>query len=157
MKSQAITSMPDKNAQTKPLWTCPRCGHRFVSPNMAHSCLQVELATHFAGKDKRIRKLFDAWLAFVRKFGGPVTVNSQKSQITFQARIRFAGATVRKQWVECGFWLKRPVTDTRFHKVEKIPPRNYIYYFKLTDPAQLDERMQQYIKEAYEVGNQKMT
>ncbi len=108
MNSQAISSMPDKNPQTKPLWTCPRCGHRFVSPNMAHSCLQVELSTHFAGKDKRIRKLFDAWLAFVRKFGGPVTVNSQKSQITFQARIRFAGATVRRQWVECGFWLKRP-------------------------------------------------
>jgi hypothetical protein len=122
---------------------------------MWHSCSLVELEAHFKGKDKRIRSLFDAWLAFVRKYSGPVTVIPQKSRISFQARVRFSGAVVRKGWVECGFWLKRPIQDVRFSKVEKIPPHNYIYYFKLTDPAQLDHQMKNYIKEAYLVGLQR--
>ena len=133
--------MPKVNPETKPLWKCPRCGHRFVTPNMWHSCRQVDLEAHFTGKEPSIRKLFDAWLAFVQKYGGPLTVIPQKSRISFQARVRFSGAIIHKQWVDCTFWLKRSIQDDWFNRVEKISPINYVYHFKLTDTAQLDERL----------------
>ncbi len=145
--------MPVKD-ETRPLWTCPRCGHRFVTRNMWHSCSQVKLEEHFQGRDVSIRKLFDAWLAFIEKHGGPVTVIPQKTRISFQVRVRFAGATIRKNWVECGLWLKRKVDDPRFERVEVIPPRNYVYHFRLTEKTQLDKTLAEYVKEAYEVGKQ---
>ena len=45
----------------QPLWKCPRCGHRFVSRNLWHSCVRVRLADHFWGKAPGVRQLFDAW------------------------------------------------------------------------------------------------
>jgi hypothetical protein len=139
---------------TRPLWTCPRCGHRFVTRNLWHSCSQHKLDEHFRNKDARVRKLFDAWVAFVRQFG-EVTVIPQKTRISFQVRVRFAGAVIRRNWVECAFWLKRAVKDERFQRVEKITVRDHIYYFRLTDESQLDETMKEYLREAYEVGCQK--
>jgi hypothetical protein len=120
---------------------------------MWHSCSQHNLDEHFKRKPAHIRKLFDAWLNFVKQFG-EVTVIPQKTRISFQVRVRFAGARIRKNWVECGFWLKRQIKDERFSRVEKIPPRDYIYYFRLTDESQLDKTMKKYVREAYKVGCQ---
>jgi hypothetical protein len=145
--------MPRSDATT-PLWTCPHCGHRFVTRNSWHSCSQHELDEHFAGKPAHVRDLFEAWLKFVKQFG-EVTVIPQKTRISFQVRVRFAGAVIRKNWVECGFWLKRHVKDERFQRVEKVGPRDYIYYFRLTDESQLDKTMKGYLREAYQVGCQK--
>lgn len=139
---------------TTPLWTCPRCGHRFVTRNMWHSCSQHELEDHFKDKPARVRELFDAWLEFVKQFGN-VTVIPQKTRISFQVRVRFAGAVIRKNWVECGFWLKRHVKDKRFQRVDKVTARDYIYSFRLTDESQLDTIMKGYVREAYQVGCQK--
>lgn len=139
---------------TTPLWTCPCCGHRFVTRNTWHSCSQHKLDEHFKGKDTRVRDLFDAWLEFVKQFG-EVSVIPQKTRITFHARVRFAGAVIRKSWVECGFWLKRLVNDERFQRVEKVTARDYVYYFRLTDESQLDSTLRQYLREAYELGCQK--
>ncbi len=44
--------MPEKK---KPLWTCPRCGHQFVTPNMWHSCSRHALDDHFKGKAEHPR------------------------------------------------------------------------------------------------------
>lgn len=92
----------------KPLWTCPRCGHRFVTRNMWHSCTRYRIADHFKGKDPVVRHLYKQYVGIVRGFGS-VTVFAQKTRIVFQARVRFAGAVVRKHWLEGGLWLKRLV------------------------------------------------
>ncbi len=128
----------------RPLWTCPRYGHRFVTPNRWHSCTHYTLDHHFEGKDPNIRKLFNHWLAFVRR-NGPVTVISQKTRISFQVRVRFAGAVIQKSAVQCGLWLKRKVESPVFDRVEKVTARDYVYYFRLTDPAQLDEELAGYV------------
>jgi len=140
---------------TLPLWTCPSCGHRFVTRNMWHSCSQHDLEEHFKGKPARTRELFDTWLCFVKQFGD-VTVIPQKTRISFQVRVRFAGAVIRKNWVECGFWLKRSVKDARFSRVEKITAHDYVYTFRLTDESQLDKTLKKHLREAYQVGCQAM-
>jgi len=137
----------------KPLWTCPRCGHRFVTRNLWHSCTRRRLADHFTGKDRLVRELYNRYVALVRTFG-PVTVYAQKTRIVFQARVRFAGAATRKHWLEGGLWLKRRAAHPLFHRVEKIPPNNYVYTFRLTKPEDLDDELTALLREAYAVGCQ---
>jgi len=52
--------MPAKaspNAKLRPLWACPKCGQRFVSPNVWHSCVR------FAGVALQKRGLrVSSWL-----------------------------------------------------------------------------------------------
>lgn len=107
-----------------PLWTCPKCRQRFVTRNMWHSCVRSTAAHFFRDRDPRLRQLYRAYLAFVRRIG-PVTVNVTKSRISFQGRVRFAGvAAVRKDALVAGFWLKRRIESPRFGRVEFIPPDN---------------------------------
>ena len=45
-----------KQAGTKDLlWRCPKCGHRFVTRNIWHSCGHYRLADHFEGKASLVR------------------------------------------------------------------------------------------------------
>jgi hypothetical protein len=138
----------------RPLWTCPSCGHQFVTANIWHSCTRYTLDHHFTGRDPKLRDLFDAWLAFVER-NGPVTVIAQKTRISFQVRVRFAGAIIRKSYIECGFWLKRRVESPRFQRVEAFTKHDFGYYFRLTDKSQLDDELAGWVREAYEVGCQK--
>lgn len=141
-------------ASQRPLWTCPDCGQTFVTRNMAHSCCRFTEEEFFAGREKQ-RALYRAFLAFVERFG-PVTVNINKTRISFQGRARFATvARVTKDGLACTFWLKRRIESPRFTRVEKLPPGDHIYNFRLTDAAELDEQAAQWIAEAYEVGMQR--
>lgn len=138
----------------RPLWTCPDCGQTFVTRNMWHSCCQFT-EQDFFGERAAQRALYRAFLTFVERFG-PVTVNINKTRISFQSRARFAGVSrVTKDGLVCGFWLKRRIESPRFTRIEKLPPTDYVYTFRLTDPAQLDEEAAAWIAEAYEVGMQR--
>ena len=107
--------MPEP-ADPKPLWTCPECGQSFVTAHMWHSCVRLTEDAFFAGREAQ-RKLYEAFLAFVRRFG-PVTVNVNKSRISFQGRVRFAGVPrIVRDGIICGFWLKRRIESPRFLKV----------------------------------------
>jgi hypothetical protein len=121
---------------------------------MWHSCVRLSAADFFRGRVKQ-KKLYAAFLKFVRGFG-PVTVNVSKTRISFQARVRFAGVVrVVGDGIVCGFWLKRRIASPRLIRTELVPPRDYIYQFKLSDPAELDDEVATWIAEAYEVGLQR--
>jgi uncharacterized C2H2 Zn-finger protein len=138
-----------------PLWKCPKCGQRFVTRNMWHSCVRRSTADFFGDRDPRLKALYTHWLRLVRRFG-PVTVNVNKTRISFQGRVRFAGvARTTRNALVCSFWLKRRIQSPRFERVERIPPNNYVYQFKLTDQAQLDVEVEGWLREAYKVGVQK--
>ncbi|MCI0337129.1 MAG: DUF5655 domain-containing protein [Acidobacteria bacterium] len=137
----------------KPLWTCPKCGHQFVTRNMWHSCSNYPIEYHFIGRDPIVRRLFDEYVEFVERCG-PVTVYAQKTRIIFQTRARFTGVVVRKTGLECHLWLKRRVESPRFHRIESLGSRDHVHYFRLTDPSQLDDELAGLLKEAYAVGSQ---
>ena len=93
-------------AQTKkPLWTCPTCGHRFVTRNMWHSCSNYSLEGHFERKEPSVRQVFDKLLGLAEQCG-PVTVIPQKTRIAIQARVRFAGGVARKNWFDPKTWTR---------------------------------------------------
>lgn len=75
----------------RPLWTCPRCGHRFITANSWHSCTNVSLDEAFARSAPNVRACFERWRSMAERCGS-VTVIAQKTRIVFMDRVRFAGA-----------------------------------------------------------------
>lgn len=120
---------------------------------MWHSCSNHSLAEHFRGKDPGLRKLFDRYLAIVRRFG-PVTVIPQKTRISFQRRVRFAGAIVRKKWLEGGVWLTRRDPHPRFFRIEVPIPGCFVHRFRISALHEIDAHLRKILKESYAVGRQ---
>jgi hypothetical protein len=140
-------------ARRPPLWTCPRCGHRFASKNLWHSCGRHRLADHFKGADPAVKRSWDRFVRLVRA-NGPVTIYAQKTRIVCMVRVRFAGAQVRRRWLLPGMWLKRKASHPALVKVERIPPNDWIHRFRIERPEQMDAAFEALLKEAYAIGCQ---
>jgi len=136
-----------------PLWRCPRCGHKFVTRNLWHSCGRYKLADHFAGKAPALRATFDRFVALARK-SGAVTVYAQKTRIVIQARVRFASAVVRKNWLDASLWLKRRVEHSRLTRSEDFGRLGFGHHFRLATPEDVDSALAQLMREAYRIGQQ---
>lgn len=140
----------------KPFWICPRCGKKFVSRNMWHSCGRFTVEQFFQGKNPQAQKFYKAFHNFVRKNCGPFIVDVAKTRISFQGRARFAGvAGVTKEGLIIGFWLKRKVSSPRFTWVNSPMPNNWVYKLRISDTKELDKELLGWLKEAYEVGMQR--
>jgi hypothetical protein len=136
------------------LWRCPDCGRRFANRNQSHFCGKHSLDTHFDGKDAGVRRLFQAFLALLRRFG-PVTVLPEKTRIAFQARMSFAALSVRRTYLVGHFVLARRLEHPRFLGIQTISPRNHVHRFRLQELTELDEEFSAWACEAYAVGQQK--
>jgi hypothetical protein len=136
-----------------PLWTCPRCGHQFVSRNLWHSCGRYDLDDHFRGKNPVLRQTFDR-LVEITSACGPVTVYAQKTRIVLMVRVRFAGAVVRKHSLDWALWLTRRVEHPLLHRTEVFGPHSYGLQFRLSKPGDIDEQLEALICEAYKTGKQ---
>lgn len=139
----------------RPLWTCPRCGAKFVTRNLWHSCGPWTVDGFLEGKGARARELFDAFVALARRCG-PFDFAPTKTGVGFMVRVRFAGVQrFSERGMTCGFWLKRKVDSPRFTKVEFIPRDNWIYTTCVTSPEDLGDEVLGWLKEAYRVGEQR--
>jgi hypothetical protein len=147
MRSERVTG------KRRPLWTCPKCGHRFVTRNIWHSCGRYRLADHFEGADPVVREMFNRFRAILKECG-PMTIYPQKTRITCQVRVRFANAVPRKRWLDVGLWLTRRVEHRKIRRVEEPVPRCYVHSFRFEEPADLDEGFAAILQEAYAVGCQ---
>lgn len=138
-------------ARRRPLWRCPRCGHRFVTAKLWHSCGRYRLADHFAGSEPGVRRLFDRLRRLVRACG-PATMYAQKTRIVFQGDVRFAGALPRRRWLDVGLWLGRRAAHPCLRRVERPMPRDFIHHFRFTSPEQLDAAFARLVRAAYAIG-----
>jgi len=133
------------------LWRCPKCGHRFVTRNLWHSCGRHRLADHFTGKPLLLKETFRRFVSVARSCG-PVTVYAQKTRIVIQARVRFAGAVVRQRWLDASLWLRRRVTHPCVHRIEDFGRLGYGIQFRLTTPADIDRQLVAFVREAYDAA-----
>ena len=95
------------------MWRCPKCGARFVTRNMPHSCGRFSLDDHFIGKAPTVRAAFDRLRQIVERCGA-VEMIPQKTRIVFLAHVRFAAAMPRRNWLEGHLNLARRVDDAHF-------------------------------------------
>ena len=137
----------------RPLWKCPKCGHEFVTRNIWHSCGRYKLADHFVDRPIELRKTFDRYVEVAQSYG-PVTVYAQKTRIVIQGRVRFAGAVVRKNWLDASMWLKKEVNHHLLVRTEDFGSLGYGCHFRLCKPEDIDKDLIEFMKEAYAIGQQ---
>jgi len=133
------------------LWRCPKCGHRFVTANMYHSCGRYRIADHFKGKPAELRRIYRAFLQLARDCG-PVLVYAEKTRIAFQVDVRFAGVTVRSNWVVGGMWFREPAAHPTLIQTLRVTPRDYVHYFKLSSVDDVDAALGALMRKAYATG-----
>ena len=141
----------DRRPSGRPMWACPRCGNRFVNKNQYHSCKRYSLTDSFEGKPDKIRGLFDRFREIVEA-QGPVKMTPYSDAVGFMVRVRFGNATPKTRWLDIGLWLPRRVESPRFRRVETIYPNAHVHVLRITEADQLDEEVESWVKEAYEVG-----
>ena len=137
-----------------PLWRCPKCGERFITKNMWHSCGKYTLEALFARSEPQVFRIFNKFAEMVRSCG-PVTMIPQNTRVVFQVRVRFGGCYPRKSHLQCSLALPRVDDDPRFFKIEKYAPHFIGHSFRVYSEADLDADVQRWMREAYEVGEQK--
>lgn len=136
------------------MWTCPKCGHRFVTKNMWHSCSDYPLEYHFEACLPKVRAIFDRFLEVIEACG-PVEVIPQKTRIAIQAEVRFAGCMARKKWLVASLWLTRPVSHPTLQRVDEYGPGSYGHHFRLDSARDIDTPFRKLVREAYAVGLRK--
>jgi uncharacterized protein DUF5655 len=138
-----------------PLWTCPKCGAKFVTANIWHSCGRRRLEDLFARSEPHVFKVFQKFRRMV-KACGPCTMIPQKTRVVFMVRMRFAGATVRKTNLRVGLILERQLPhDPRIEAIETYAPHSHGHYLRIDREDQLDATVRRWIREAYDSGTQK--
>jgi hypothetical protein len=136
------------------MWRCPDCRRQFANQNQSHACGRYTLASHFAGKPKVVRAIFDRLLAVTKK-NGPVTVLPEKTRIAFHVRMSFAAFTIRQNWVDGHVVLARRFEHPRFRRIETFSPRNHLHAFRFKNAGEIDAEVAAWFAEAYRVGEQR--
>jgi hypothetical protein len=137
------------------LWRCPRCGRRFANRNQTHTCAPPRrLGDHFVGRDAEVVRTFRALVAAARR-NGPVTVLPEKTRVAFQVRMSFAAFTLRRHWLDGHVVLARRRESPRFKKIWTASLRNQVHEFRLRSADEVDDEVADWLREAYEVGEQR--
>ena len=137
------------------MWTCPHCGRSFANANQTHTCAALgDLEGHFARATPNVRATFERVLLVVRSFG-PVEVLPEKTRIALHARMSFAAFVPRTRWLDGHLVLARRIDSDRFRRIEAYSPRNVLHGFRLTSPDEVDDEFRGWLREAYDVGQQR--
>jgi uncharacterized protein DUF5655 len=141
-------------ARERPLWTCPRCGRPFANRNQTHSCGRFPIEEHRAAMTPEVRALYDRFAALVGECG-PYVLAPAKTRIGFQVRMIFADVVPQKHGLHAYVILTRRIDHPRFTRIEELGPRTYVHHFRITRPAELDDDLRDWLREAYAVGEQR--
>jgi hypothetical protein len=146
-------SRSGRGRKDRPLWTCPKCGNEFVNKNQYHSCRRGRIEDVFAGKPANLRVLFDRLRDEIEALG-PVKLVPYRDRVAFMTRVRFAGASPRRKWLDVGFWLPRRIENPRFRRVETLLPNAHVHWLRVSEAGELDDELRGWLREAYAVGRQ---
>ena len=97
--------------------------------------------------------LFDAFRSAIES-AGPVTLVSNKTNIGFMTRARFAGCVPRKDYLSAHVWLKRRVDCPRVRRVEQYGRHDFVLRFDIREVTDIDVEVMKLLAEARTVGDQ---
>ena len=133
----------------RPLWRCPKCGARFVTRNLPHSCGRATVADWLAKMGPQARALYRR---FERLIGacGPYHVAPAKTRIAFMGQVRFAGITsLSENGMTCAFALPKALASRRFARVKEEVPGWWVHQLRVTQPDELDDEVQGWLRQSY--------
>ncbi|MGH7553246.1 MAG: DUF5655 domain-containing protein [Longimicrobiales bacterium] len=101
------------------------------------------------------RALFRRFVDLVRSCG-PVLLAPASTRVGFQVRMIFASVNrLAPGRLDAHVVLARRLENARFHKIESISRRNHVHHFRISSLEQLDSEVVGWLREAYQVGEQK--
>ncbi|MCY4078241.1 MAG: DUF5655 domain-containing protein [Acidobacteria bacterium] len=131
------------------MWTCPKCGARFVNRNQWHSCGRARLDQWLDGLGPHGLALYDRFAALVGACG-EFHVAPARTRIAFLGQVRFASITrLRDDEMVCTLALPYTLRSPRFARVEEVVPGWFVHTLVVTTPEQLDDEVQTWIRESY--------
>ncbi len=134
------------------MWTCPKCGHRFVQKNLWHSCGNYTVADFLKGKPEPSVRLFHYFLKEYDKIG-PITLDPVKTRVAFMVDVRFGSVhRIGRNFIAGGFWLTRRRRHRTIYRVEELGPRCFLHHFRLHKPEDIDAAFRRLMALAYRVG-----
>lgn len=138
----------------KPLWTCPKCGARFVTKNMWHSCGVFTIDALFAKCAENVREAFAALSGAVTAAASDAVIIPQKTRAVFQLRTRFISVYPRKGHLLVGFVLTERMSNPRFVKIEGPITNAFVHYARLAEATEVDQEIESWIKASLPYGRQ---
>lgn len=136
----------------KPMWTCPACGHQFVTPRIYHSCGRFSTEALFGRCEPQVRRIFER-LVDAAQACGPVRVYAQKTRMVLQVRTRFCAAQPQKRKLLVHFLLPSSVKSARITK--RLRLGSYDAAFAEFDKeSDVDAHVKRLIARAYSIGRQ---
>lgn len=115
---------------------------------MSASTNGFTIKSHFAGKDPVVQEIYERLLTAAGRFG-PVQQEAKKTSIHLVRKTAFAGVATRKTAVVLTLKSDRPLSSPRIHKSEQTSARRFHHEVKLTQPAEVDADLVQWLKAAY--------
>ena len=139
---------------SRPLWTCPKCERQFVTTNMPHSCGDYSVEGFLRNKGSHANTLYERFSALVQKCG-PTKIAPAKTRIGFQVRMIFAAVNkLSERALDAHVVLTRRLESPRFKKIEMMTPKCYVHHFRIESVSELDNEVENWLREAYLVGTQ---
>jgi hypothetical protein len=77
-----------------------------------------------------------------------------RDRIAFMVRVRFAGATPKREWLDVDFWLTPRIDHPRFTRVETISATVHVHRLRVRETSDLDNELIAWIRQAYAIGCQ---
>ncbi len=132
-----------------PLWTCPKCGRKFVIKNIWHSCSPYTVETFLEGKGPHARALFEKFEAMIAQCG-PYEVSPAKTRVAFMERVRFGGVSaISAKGMTIGFALPYSLDNPRIKRIQQPVPTWFVHFLRITSLDQLDDELQEWFTESY--------
>ena len=132
-----------------PLWTCPKCGARFVNRNQWHSCGRATLDDWLRDLGPAGMSLYERFTALIGECG-EFHVGPAKSRISFLARVRFANITkLTDDGMRCSLALPYRIESPRFATVDEPVPGWIVHTLFVASADELDAEVQDWIRASY--------
>lgn len=135
------------------LWECPRCGRRFANRNQWHSCLELTVEEHLAGKSELAGAIYREVVGALGRCG-VFRTHPQKSRVAFIARMTFAGLRLAERWADLSFITPTPVPSHRIRRVDLYGPTSWGHVVRLRAVDAVDDEVVEWLCRAHRRGEQ---
>ena len=136
------------------MWKCPKCGRQFKHKISDHSCVKVNVKTHFTGKSSNVKIVYEKLLKEIKKFG-TVNVSPVTGSIMLKNVSTFLGVRVSKGWLDIDFFLPEETHDFPIHKTMRYSKSKTVHYVRLENLKEVDKQLIRWLKISYDMSGGK--
>ncbi|MGZ5492692.1 MAG: DUF5655 domain-containing protein [Thermoanaerobaculia bacterium] len=112
---------------------------------------QPGLDQHFAGRDSRVRRIYDRIIAAAKKFG-PFHEEPKKTSIHLLNKTAFGGVATRKDALILTIKSDRDLNNERVARRNRASANRWHLEVRLSDPSDVDNELKAWLKKAYELS-----